>query len=165
MSYSQPKYPAHRRTVRHEVTEEQKQEVREAFDLFDTNKSGTIDFHEFRVAMRALGFDVTKEQATTLMSEYDRDRTGELTVEDFLSIMEEKIATRDPEEEMARAFALFDDDQTGKISIKNLKRVAKELGEPLTEDEMRAMIEEYDKDGDGEISKEEFLAILRSSSF
>ena len=38
-----------------ELTEEQKQEIREAFDLFDTDGSGTIDAKELKVAMRALG--------------------------------------------------------------------------------------------------------------
>ena len=33
----------------------------EAFDLFDTDKSGSIDYHELKVAIRALGFDVKKE--------------------------------------------------------------------------------------------------------
>lgn len=45
---------------RPEVTEEQKQEIKEAFDLFDTEKTGTIDYHELKVAMRALGFDIKK---------------------------------------------------------------------------------------------------------
>ena len=42
------------------MTEDQKQELREAFELFDANKTGSIDLHELKVLMRALGFDVKK---------------------------------------------------------------------------------------------------------
>lgn len=61
---------------RQELTDEQKQEIKEAFDLFDTDKTGTIDYHELKVAMRALGFDVKKQEVHGLMREYDRDGAG-----------------------------------------------------------------------------------------
>lgn len=73
--------------------------------------------------------------------------------------MTAKIAARDPLEEIRRAFALFDADKTGKISFSNLKRVAQELGENLDDAELRAMIDEFDLDMDGEINEEEFIAI------
>ena len=37
-----------------ELTEEQKQEIREAFDLFDTDGSGTIDAKELKVNSQSL---------------------------------------------------------------------------------------------------------------
>jgi centrin-3 len=48
----------------------------------------------------------------------------------------EKVLARDPMEEIRRAFQLFDDDNTGKISIRNLRRVAKEIGDRLEDDEL-----------------------------
>lgn len=78
--------------------------------------------------------------------------------------MSERYATRDPEEEIRKAFHLFDDDQSGKITLKNMKRVARELGENLSEEELQAMIDEFDRDQDGEISQEEFMYIMKQST-
>ena len=78
--------------------------------------------------------------------------------------MGERIINRDPIEEIKRAFRLFDDDGTGKISFRNLKRVARELGENLSDEELRAMIDEFDLDEDGEINEQEFIQIMMDDS-
>nr|XP_015206812.1 PREDICTED: centrin-1-like [Lepisosteus oculatus] len=73
-------------------------------------------------------------------------------------------AEKDSKEEILKAFRLFDDDETGKISFRNLKRVAKELGENLTDEELQEMIDEADRDGDGEVNEQEFLRIMKKTS-
>lgn len=50
---------------------------------------------------------------------------------------------------LAQVFALFDHDGSGRIGFRELKRVVTELGENIGDDEMREMIEEADRDGDG----------------
>ena len=114
--------------------------------------------------MRALGFEPKREEIKKLISEVDKDGTGVIDFPEFLDMMTAKMAERDPREEMLKAFRLFDDDESGKISFKNLKRVAKELGENMTDDEIMEMIEEADRDGDGEIGEEEFMRIMRKTN-
>lgn len=147
------------RQAKVELLNEQKQEIREAFTLFDMNNDGYLDYHELKVALRALGFDMSKKQILEIIEEYDSNSNKLISYEDFYRYVAAKIVERDPIEEIKRAFKLFDDDNTGKISLKNLRRVAKELGENMTDDELAAMIDEFDLDEDGEISQQEFINI------
>lgn len=146
-----------------ELTDEQKNDIKEAFDLFDTNGTGVIDIKELKVAIRALGFEPKKEEIKKMIADIDKDGTGKLSYADFLALMTVKMAEKDTREEILKAFRLFDDDETGTISFKNLKRVAKELGENLTDEELQEMIDEADRDGDGEVNKEEFLRIMQKT--
>ncbi|KAG7813436.1 hypothetical protein KL921_000982 [Ogataea angusta] len=123
------------------------------------NGDGYLDYHELKVALRALGFDMSKREVLNIIDEYDTDNRKLINYEDFFQYVGNKIIERDPIDEIRRAFRLFDDDETGKISLRNLRRVAKELGENLTDDELRAMIDEFDLDEDGEINEEEFINI------
>lgn len=147
-----------------ELSEEQKNDIKEAFDLFDTEGIGKIDTKELKVAMRALGFEPKKEEIKKMIADVDKEGTGKLSYDDFITLMSVKMAEKDSKEEIMKAFRLFDDDETGRISFKNLKRVAKELGENLTDEELQEMIDEADRDGDGEINEEEFLRIMKKTS-
>ncbi|CAG0897038.1 unnamed protein product [Darwinula stevensoni] len=187
-----------RRNSKFELTEEMKADINETFEMFDPDKTGLMDTRDLKVsaiglfdcqfirvmslssknmlpmtyqmAFRAMGFEPKKEEIKNIITEIDKDRTGETldsafvqNHSDFEELIVDKMAEKDSEEEISKAFRLFDDDETGKISLKNLKRVAQELGENINEEELKEMILEADRDGDGEVNKEEFKRIMKKT--
>ena len=114
--------------------------------------------------MRALGFEPKKEEIRKMINDIDTDGRGTIEFPEFLEMMTSKMQERDPKEEMLKAFRLSDDDETGKISFRNLKRVAKELGENMSDEEIQEMIDEADRDGDGEINMDEFMRIMKKTN-
>eukprot|EP00656_Telonema_subtile_P009296 TRINITY_DN1436_c0_g2_i2.p2 TRINITY_DN1436_c0_g2~~TRINITY_DN1436_c0_g2_i2.p2 ORF type:complete len:170 (-),score=77.57 TRINITY_DN1436_c0_g2_i2:145-654(-) len=144
-----------------DLTEEQKQEIREAFDLFDTDGSGAIDAKELKVAMRALGFEPKKEEIKKMVNDLDRDGDGTVDFDEFVQMMSGKMGAKDAKEQLLEGFALYDEEESGKITFENLKRVAGELGETMGDDELQEMIDEADRDGDGAINEEDFLTMMK----
>ena len=138
----------------------------------DDDGSGTIEFPESRGDLRRAeepGRRFTASVALMLGVDVIGVNCGfmrfpMLDIWRFMTMMSQKILNRDPKDEILKAFRLFDDDETGKISFKNLKRVAKELGENMTDEELQEMIDEADRDGDGEVNEEEFFRIMKKTS-
>ena len=100
-----------------------------------------------------------------MMAELDKNKTGTLDFPEFLGIMCTRMADRDSKEELAKVFRLFDEDGNGVISFKNLKRVCKELGETMTDEEMIEMIARADTKDDGQITLDEFYNIITAKNF
>lgn len=126
--------------------------------------------------MKALGFDLPKQEILQILQTHgvpqpSTDPKGKsksqpgvsqrlyLSHATFQTLMASRIANRDPRTEILRAFDLFDAEGKGSINIFDLKRVAGELGEGLSEEELQAMIDEFDLDGDGAIGREDFVNI------
>ncbi|XP_059555024.1 centrin-2-like, partial [Myotis daubentonii] len=156
-SSSQPK----RVTPKLELSPQQIQEPRHAFDLSDTDAAGTTDVRELKVVTRAMGFEPRKEEIMKMISEIDPEGTGKMNFNDFLTVMTQKMCKKVSKEGILKAFKLFDDDETGTISFDNLKRVSNELGENITDEELQEMTDEADRDGDGEVNEEDFLRIRK----
>ncbi|RMZ90804.1 hypothetical protein DV736_g1965, partial [Chaetothyriales sp. CBS 134916] len=158
-----------------ELTEEQRDECQEAFQLFDLDRDKFLSYHELRVAMRALGFNLPKPEIAQMLrahgtpvptsvktSENAPYHVSQLQISQaaFMKLAAEKVRNRDPAHEVERAYHLFDNDRKGFIVVEDLRRVARDLGETgLEEEEMVAMIEEFDFEGTGTVAKESFYAI------
>lgn len=114
-----------------------------------------------------MGFEYKKPEILKLLKENDKNNSNRIEFSEFnklstrtssstynqfyfIYVVTERILSRDPLEEIRKAFKLFDEDGTGRISLRNLRHIAMELGENIDDDELRAMIDEFDLDGDGE---------------
>ncbi|XP_047926707.1 uncharacterized protein [Anser cygnoides] len=136
------------------LSDQQRLQLREAFDLFDADGSGQMDVRGLKITMRALGCELRKEEMKRIISQVDEEGSGKINFESFLQ------AEPYSEKEILKGFKLFDYDGTGKISFEKLKLVATEVGEDITDEELQEMIDEADADGDGEVDQQEFLRIL-----
>ncbi|KHN19808.1 Putative calcium-binding protein CML20 [Glycine soja] len=130
----------------HHLTTQKKQEIREAFELFNTDGSGTIDAKDLNVAMRALGFEMTEELINQMKADLDKDGSGAIDYEEFEYVMTTKIGERDSKE--------------GKISASDIKCIAKEPGQNFTNRDIQEMVDEADQDNCPEVSAEEFIRML-----
>ncbi|GFE52848.1 centrin [Babesia ovis] len=142
------------------LTDDEVYEMQEAFNLFDTNGTGTIDPREIKCAMQSLGIDKKNPMVYQIVSDLEKSGSTQIDFNDFLDSITLKLGNRDSKEGIRRIFNLFDQDNTGAISFKNLKKVANELGEFISDEELRDMINRSDSNGDGLLSFEDFYNVM-----
>lgn len=68
--HSQTHGPSQDSNPLNRLTEEQREEINEAFTLFDLDRDRHLDYHELRVAFRALGFTLSKQELISLLTTY-----------------------------------------------------------------------------------------------
>jgi Ca2+-binding EF-hand superfamily protein len=56
--------------------------------------SGTIDLKELKAAMKALGFDLSKEEIKKMLSTVDADSSGEIDFDEFVQLMTGRMVCR-----------------------------------------------------------------------
>mmetsp|Transcript_2501 Transcript_2501/g.2953 ORF Transcript_2501/g.2953 Transcript_2501/m.2953 type:complete len:117 (+) Transcript_2501:1-351(+) len=115
--------------------------------------------------MQSLGFEAKNQTIFQMISDLDKNRSGAIDFEEFLDMMTARMSDKDTREDIAKVFRLFDDDGTGLITIKNLRRVARELGETMTEEELQEMVDRADSNGDSGVSPDDFYNIMTKKTF
>ena len=139
--------------IREKITEEEKQEIKEAFNLFGSEPTETIEVKNLIKAMRALDFEPKNEEIKKISSEYDTYGEGIIRYKDFYDIMTQKMLERKPVEQIQKGCIFIPEEKQNKVSLYHLSKVAKDLGENISNEELLEMLED-DKDGNDEIDLE-----------
>ena len=109
-----------------ELSEEQIEEFKEAFSLFDPENKGYIQTKELGTVLRSLGIHATDEEKNEFIEKYDQDQEDNIYFHDFLEILIKKIAETKPEDELQEAFNLFDTAKNHEIDIDQFKEEFKQ---------------------------------------
>lgn len=68
-----------------QYTEEEVENFKCIFDMFDKNKTGVVNVNDLQTIMKSLGRD--PQEAIDLLEELEFDPNGQMTFEEFLRIM------------------------------------------------------------------------------
>lgn len=140
-----------------------KAEYREAFDLFDRNGDGVISIQELKTLLESLGQSPTDVEVQHIMQRLDKDQSGDVQFEAFYELMMEKHEQYEKmtlKDELMEIFREFDRNDDGLISISELRQVMNSVGEPLSDEELAAMIQVADTTQSGTVNFEQFKAIV-----
>ena len=100
-----------------------------------------------------------------MSTDLDKKKSVNMDLEQLLDIMMAIMSDKDTIEDITKVFRLFDDDGTGNITLRNLRRVAKELGETMTDEELQEMIDRADSNGDSAVTMDDFYNIMTKKTF
>lgn len=137
-------------------------EFKEAFDIFDLDRSGNITSKELKAILENLGQNPTEEEIILMIREVipNAVENTDIYFKDFLNLMTNKMQDVDTEEELIEAFKIFDKDGHGFISTEDLKNGMRSAGERLVDYELEEIIRIADTDDDGYINYKEFIKMV-----
>ena len=135
-------------------------EIRRAFEIFDQDGSGIMDPAELKDAFVNLGFTGQNKFVYQIMAELDEDQSGGIEFPEFLKLATAKLSDKDSREDVMKVFNAFDVNRAGKFTSLELKKVAKDIGEDVTDEEIESMLQRADLDDDGFVTFEDFYNIM-----
>ncbi|EJP67947.1 hypothetical protein ACQRIT_004653 [Beauveria bassiana] len=158
------------------IPDEDREHIDEVFDLMDMKKKGYLNSYEFRHSLAALGFDLSKPEYFRELEAYGtvppdwQDQQCPVNrlhiyLDQFRLCASKLISGRDPREEAAKIFAMFDYDQDGVISIDDMRHLAQDIKEDrsLTDEEILSMIDHLDHEGKGGVNLDEFMQMMEEA--
>ncbi|EDW46848.1 calmodulin-1 [Drosophila sechellia] len=144
------------------LTDAQIEEIREAFSVYDKERSGWVSVQQLGGVMRALGESLTEAEIYDLANECDVDFGGQVQFKDFLYVMSKRLEEQNSLVCLKQAFKIFDRNEVNSFTINEIRMVMTNLGEKMSEEDLRELFQDIDQDKDGKISFNDFVTAMRS---
>ena len=132
------------------------------FNRFDEDGDGKLSPSELRRFVETIGEELLMEEAQELVASMDSDGDGLLGLEEFVEWVEREIRGDEERkmEELKEAFRMYEMDGSNCITPKSLNRMLSRLGVSRNMEECSVMIRQFDVNGDGVLSFDEFKLMM-----
>ncbi|CAM9983556.1 unnamed protein product, partial [Phaeothamnion confervicola] len=135
------------------------------FSFYDADNSNSIDASELQAILRAMGQDPNRKELRAIMRRADADKNGVLQFDEFQSavmpfLMEKVTGKQMTMAELRSIFDAVDSNRSGRVSHAEFRFMFCKKLQVLTEAEAAALVSVLDRDGDGAVSWDEFMALF-----
>lgn len=142
------------------LSEEQIEEYRDVFYMFDRDNNGYITTKELNTIMKTLGFNPTEEDLQQMIFTVDYDGDGRLNLEEYIQLMEQQKKPEDTEDDIVQAFRVFDSDNKGYIESAELRELLENMDWKVSANELKDLITNANLHQDRRIGMEEFAWLV-----
>ena len=139
--------------------------VRKLFRLFQ-DRNGTIDPHEVLSSMQTLKLNEKNPVVYEIFEEFDtpENSRNRLDYDEFVDLLNEKLADRDSQKALSRIYELFLGDSQGEtLTFEAIKKVSQDVGEEMSDSQIRELLERAGQNGK-ELTYDEFCAVMTKSA-
>ena len=141
--------------------EEESNFLKQAFDLFDKDNSGTINIKDAINSMKRMNFEETNPDLFNLIGSILDEGEEKVTWENFSNFINEGLKDRKSEEGLKTIFNLFiDNPENETINFETFKKICKEIGENLSEEELEHILNNTTEHGN-EITFKDFTQYMK----
>jgi len=147
-------------------SEEQLNEWKEAFSLFDKKGTQTVSSDNLGDLIRALGQNPTQAEVRDIVASLGSEK-GEVDIDfgTFLTVLTRPngFKSAGTAQEFIQGFQVFDKEGNGFIPAGELRYVLTNLGEKLTNEEVEELLKDVEVNKDGQINYVDFVHTILSS--
>ena len=146
------------------LSEQEICELHEAFNIFDVESDGSINSEQLIILMNSLKQYPSQKELEKILNEFNIDKNGQIYFNQFLKIMAKRLKNikEDEDRYLKNLFSNLDRNNNGLISIHEIRYIVTHSNENISEKDIETIMKEADTDGDGLISFEEFMTIMKN---
>ena len=138
------------------------EEYKKVFESYSKGQEGNVNKQELANIFKAINIDASDEEIKEIIKKMDLEDKKEINYDEFLTIINQREKDVDEEEEVIKAFKVFDKEGNGLININELKDIMLSMGNNWSENEINEMFAEADIDMDGYLNYEDFVRTMMS---